>query len=249
RILNGTLKEHRLLEPLSDKTAIKAYLKGRNLLKEGDLEGAKDFLTRSLNKFPRNAKALERRGLVHYEEGNKAEALADYARSLEVDAKRPDAYIGRARILMEEENWADALLDLTEAMKRSMPHHEAYLEALHRKGACLVELEEYEQALKSFDFFLSRPLQEDHPQYLFRQQVAYDKGRALAAKGDLKAAITSFDDAFKMPARDGKPDIAEILLHRGMAFQQSGQAGFIEDWTQAADHGSKRAAELLAEVG
>lgn len=249
RILNGTLQEHRMLEPLSDKTAVKAYLKGRDLLVAGDLDAAKDFLTRSLDRFPRHAKALERRGLVSYQQGDKAGALADYAKSLEVDNKRPEAYIGRARILIEEEKWADALLDLTEAMKRSMPHHEAYLEALHRKGACLIELEEYDQALKSFDFFLSRPLLEDHPQYLFRQQVAYDKGRALAAKGNLKAAIASFNEALDMPARDGKPDIAEILLQRGLASQQNGQSGFIEDWTQAADHGSTRAAELLAEVG
>ena len=156
--------------------------------------------------------------------------------------------MGRARILIDDKNWEDALLDLTQAMKRSMPHHHAYLEALHRKGSCLVELGEYEQAMKSFDFFLKRPLLSDHPQFLFRRQVAFDKGRALVAKGDFKAAIVSFDDALNMPSRNGKPDLGEILLHRGLASQQNGQAGFIEDWKQAADHGSTRAAELLAEV-
>jgi tetratricopeptide (TPR) repeat protein len=249
RILEGTLKEHVMLEPRSDKTVVKAYLKGSDLLAKGELEGAKEALTRSIARFPRNAKALERRGYIYYEQGDKKAALADYAASLEVDAKRPEAYIGRARILIEDKKWEEALLDLTEAMKRSMPHHDAYLEALHRKGACYIELKEYDKAIKSFDFFLSRPLLTDHPQFLFRRQVTFDKGRALAAKGDLKAAITKFDEALNMPARNGKPDVGEILLHRGLAFQQSGQSGFIEDWTQAADHGSTRAAELLAEVG
>lgn len=248
RILEGTLKEHQLLEPQSDKRIVKAYQKGRELLANNKFDEARAALTDAIDQFPRHAKALERRGYAHYEQKNKEAALADYAASLAVDSKRPDAYIGRGRILMDEEKWADALLDFTEAMKRSMPHHHAYLEALHRKGACLTEMGEYEQAVKSFDFFLGRPLLEDHPQFLFRRRVAFDKGRALAAKGDLKAAIVSFDAALEMPGRDGKPDKGEILLHRGLAAKQNGQAGFIDDWTQAADHGSKRAAELLAEV-
>jgi len=249
RILDGELQEHQLLEPNNDKTTVQAYFEGRSLINEEKWEEAKKALTKAISRFPRHAKALERRGYIHFEQGNTEAALADYAASLAVDSKRPEAYLGRALIGLSEEKWKDALDDLETCMKRSMPHHDVYLEALHRKGKCFMELGEYQKAIAAFNFFLTRPLLKDHPQYLFRRQVAFDKGRALAANRQLKEAITCFDEALNMPARNGKPDMAEILLHRGLAFQKNGQTGFLEDWKEAADQGSTRAAELLAEVG
>lgn len=248
KILDGTLQEYVCLEPESDKSTVQSFRKGRELIHEGKLDEAKVLLTKAVDRFPRHAQALERRGFVHYTQGDTEAALADYAASIEIDAKRPDAYLGRARILIKQENWAEAVEDLTMSMKRSMPHHNVYLEALHRKAKCLMELGQYDKAIPLFNFFLSRPLQSDHPQFEFRRQVAFDKGRTLAADGKLEDAIKMFDEALNMPTHNGKPSVGEILLHRGLAFQQSGQSGFIEDWQKAADQGSERAAELLAEA-
>lgn len=249
KILDGTLQEYVCLEPDSDKSTVQSFRKGRELIDAGELDEAKKFLTKAVDRFPRHAQALERRGFVHFIEGNTEAALADYAASIEIDSKRADAYLGRARILIDQEDWPAAVDDLTSAMKHSMPHHNVYLEALHRKGMCLAELGQYDKAMPLFNFFLSRPLQSDHPQFEFRRQVAFDKGRALAAAGKLEEAIKMFDEALNMPARAGKPEMGEILLHRGLAFQQNGQSGFLEDWKKAADEGSERAAELLAEAG
>lgn len=248
KVFDGTLQEHVCLEPDSDKSTVQSFRRGRQLIDDGKLEEAKKLLTKAVDRFPRHAQALERRGFIHYTQGDTEAAISDYAASIEVDSKRPDAYLGRARILIKQEEWTLAMEDLTLSMKHSMPHHNVYLEALHRKAKCLLELGQYDKAIPLFNFFLSRPLQEDHPQYVFRRQVAFDKGRTLAAAGKLEDAINMFDEALKMPANDGKPETGEILLHRGLAFQQSGQSGFIEDWKKAADEGSERAAELLAEV-
>ena len=248
KILDGTLQEYVCLEPESDKSTVQSFRKGRALIGEGKLDEAKVLLTKAVDRFPRHAQALERRGFIHYTQGDTAAALADYATSIEIDAKRPDAYLGRARILIKQEAWASAVEDLTLSMKRSMPHHNVYLEALHRKAKCLMELGQYDKAIPLFNFFLSRPLQSDHPQFEFRRQVAFDKGRTLAADGKLEDAIKMFDEALNMPMHNGRPSMGEILLHRGLAFQQSGQSGFIEDWQKAADQGSERAAELLAEA-
>ncbi|MEM1214428.1 MAG: tetratricopeptide repeat protein [Bacteroidota bacterium] len=248
RIKEGELQEHQILEPTSDKTVVQAYLKGRRHLEAGELEEAKAAYTKAIDRFPRHALALERRGFVNYTQGNNEAALADYAASIAVDSKRPEAYLGRARMEILAEDWAAALEDLTQAMKRSMPHHHVYLEALHRKGKVQMEMGAYKSAIAGFNFFLKRPLLVDHPQYLFRRQVAFDRGLALAASGNLKEAIESFDLALEMPTRDDKPHSATILLHRGLAVQQSGQKGFIENWRAAAEQGSKKAAQLLEEV-
>lgn len=248
KVHDRELKEHQFLEPNSDKTTIRAYQRGRAALIAGNIEEARTDLSLAIKRFERHALALERRGYSYYIEGNHETALVDYNASIEADPKRPEAYLGRARISLDNKDWATAVTDLEQAMKRSMPHHEAYLEALHRKGKCLAELGQYDKALQALNFFLTRPLLKDHPQYAFRRQVAFDKGRVLAANEQPKDAIKSFDEALNMPSRNGKPSNAEILLHRGLAFQQSGQSGYKEDWTKAAAEGSEKAAELLASV-
>jgi tetratricopeptide (TPR) repeat protein len=248
RVLDRELKEYHVVEPDSDKTTVKAFQEGRDLVVDGKLDGAIEKLSLAIKRFPRHAQALERRGFVKYLQGDTEAAMADYATSIAADPKRPDGYLGRARVYINQENWKDALSDLTLSMKHSMPHHNVYLEALHRKGKVLMEMDKHEEAIKSFNFFLTRPLLESHPQFIFRRQVAFDKARALSASEKHTDAVKCFDEAIDMPPRDGQPLQAEILLHRGIAVQKSGKKGFKENWKQAADAGSKRAAELLAGV-
>jgi tetratricopeptide (TPR) repeat protein len=249
KVLDGELQDYQCIEPNSDKTTVQAFREGRDLLVDGKLDAAKEKLSLAIKRFPRHAQALERRGFIYYLQGDTAKAMADYAASMTADSKRPDAYLGRAKIYIDQENWSAALDDLTQSMKHSMPHHNVYLEALHRKGRCQMEMGENSKAIASFNFFLTRPLLEDHPQFIFRRQVTFDKGRALSADGKMDEAIKCFDEALSLPTRDGNNLLqAEILLHRGIAMQKSGKKGFKENWKQAANEGSKRAAELLAEV-
>lgn len=241
----GTLQNYQRVEPRGDKTIIKAYMKGRQLLGENKYLEAQESFTSAIQKFDRHAMAMECRAYTHYALGDIDTALVDYAASIAIDNKRPEAYLGRAIILMERQKWTEAIGDLLTVMKRSMPHHDVYLEALHRKGQCQMEIGEFDDAIASFNFFLSRPLLEDHPQFPFRRQVSFDKGKALAAKAGHKEAIACFNTALELVGKNDLPTKAEILLHRGLATQQNGQKGFLKDWKEAASEGSKRAAELL----
>ena len=249
KIKEGKLQSYQRVEPRSDKSTIKLYQQGRCFLKEKKYDEAREKFTLAIEKFPRHAMAMEARAFTHWAQGNNTDALIDYAASIAIDNKRPEAFLGRAVISMGDKQWNEAIDDLTTTMKRSMPHHDVYLEALHRKGKCLMEIGAFDQAIASFNFFLSRPLLEDHPQFPFRRQVSFDKGRALAANGKNKEAIICFNEALEMVSKNGEPGKAEILLFRGLASQQDGQSGFIKDWKEAASEGSKRAAELLAEAG
>jgi len=211
KIKEGKLQSYERVEPKSDKSIIKYYQAGRRLLKEKKYSEAREKFTLAVNKFPRHAMAMEARAFTHWAEGNNADALIDYAASISIDDKRPEAFLGRGIISMENEDWAQAVDDFTIAMKRSMPHHDVYLEALHRKGKCLMKLDEHDKAIAAFNFFLGRPLLKDHPQFPFRRQVAFDKGKSLAALGKGKEAKACFDEALKMPTKDGAPTEDEIL--------------------------------------
>lgn len=246
KVKEGKLQIYERVEPRSEKSTTQAYLRGRKHLKNKEYQQAQDEFTTAIDKFDRHAMAMECRAFTHYALGDTDKALADYAASIAIDSKRPEAYLGRATIAMSKKEWKEAVVDLTLTMKRSMPHHDVYLEALHRKGKCLMELGEFDDAIKDFNFFLSRPLLKDHPQYPFRRQVSFDKGKALAAQTDFKEAINFFNDALELPGKDNKPVSSEILLHRGLAKQKIGKKAFLDDWKEAADQGSKRAAELLA---
>lgn len=248
KIQDGHLCEHFYMEPYSEKTAVVAYKNGLECLKQGDENAAIEFLTKAINKFGRHAKAYERRGFAYSLLNKEEDALADFAKSIEIDPKRPEAYLSRAIVAMKEEDWAKAIEDLNISMKRSIPHQSVNLHARQLKGDCLVGLGKYEEAVKEYNFVVNRKMTKEHPQSRYLRQIAFSMGKALAASQNLTAAIEAFDKALNTPSPDNQPELGEILLHRGLAFQQSGQSGFIEDWQQAADYGSEKAAELLAGV-
>lgn len=248
KIQDGHLCEHSYMEPDSEKTAVVAYKKGLESLKQGDEKAAIESFTKAIKKFGRHAKAYERRGFCYSLLGQEEKALEDFAVSLKIDPKRPEAYLSRAIVAMKKEDWASAIEDLNISMKRSIPHQSVNLHARQLKGDCLVGLGKYKEAVKEYNFVVNRKLTEDHPQSRYLRQIAFSMGKALAADQNLTAAIEAFDQALNTPSPDDQPELGEILLHRGLAFQQSGQSGFIEDWQQAADYGSEKAAELLAEV-
>lgn len=249
KIEPGKLNNHLLLEPKSDKTAVQAYQEGSRLLEDsGRAEEARASLSRAIQKFARHAKALERRGYANVLLGDTEAARRDYEESLHVDDKRPEAYLGLAKLAMQAEEWEKAIVHLQKVAKHAIPHQPIYWSARCLQAECKVELGQYEAAAKDYQLFLKRSLPTGHPMANDKRRAAYRMGRALAAAGLLEKAISAFDQARELPAADGQPTEGEILLHRGLAIQQTGQAGFMEDWKKAADQGSERAAELLASV-
>ncbi|MFK7978371.1 MAG: hypothetical protein AB8G86_00190, partial [Saprospiraceae bacterium] len=60
-IENGKIKEHVIIEPHSDKMAVKAFRKGRQLVQEeGKEKEAMDALNTAISKYERHAQAYER---------------------------------------------------------------------------------------------------------------------------------------------------------------------------------------------
>jgi tetratricopeptide (TPR) repeat protein len=242
----GKVINHKVVEPKSDKAAVQAFLTGRKLVKEAGRETeAKKALSQAIEKFERHAKAYERRGFVNFQLKNYSDALYDYNKSIDINPGNPDAYLGRAFIYIHQNDLDKAIDDLNQAIKRSIPLQPIYWKARRIKGELHLRKEDYKAAILEFKLFTARKFLSTDSNYEWRKYAFFNYGKALLAAGAYKEAVNAFNEASKLESGAEDCSDAELLLHRGMALQKAGQAGYLKDWKAAADQGSKRAAELL----
>lgn len=242
----GKVINHKVVEPRSDKAAVQAFLTGRKLVKEAGRETeAKKALSQAIEKFERHAKAYERRGFVNFQLKNYTDALYDYNKSIDINPGNPDAFLGRAFVYIQQNELNKAIDDLAMAIKRSIPLQPVYWKARRLKGELHLKMDDYKAAILEFKLFTTRKFLATDSNYKWRKHAFFNYGKALLANGAYKEAVAAFNEASKLESGADDFTNAELLLHRGMALQKAGQAGYLKDWKAAADQGSKRAAELL----
>lgn len=242
----GKVISYRHIEPRGDKAAVQAFLRGRELVKEsGREEEAMKALSRAIEKFARHAKAYERRGFVNYQLRNYKDAIYDYSKSIDINPDAAEPYLGRAIVKMAMEDFKGAAQDLQSAIKGSIPLQSLYWQARRLKADCHLKLEEYEKAAAELKFFTGREFGPDDPNYRWRRRALFNYGWALLESGKYADSIKAFDDALKIDGPADELSEAEFLLYRGIALKKAGKLGFRKDWEEAANRGSKRAAELL----
>ncbi len=245
----GKVIDHRHVEPKGDKAAVQAFLRGRELIKEsGREQEAMKALSRAIDKFARHAKAYERRGFVNYQLHNFQDALYDYSKSIDINPDAAEPYLGRAAVKITLEDYEDAVQDLASAIKGSIPLQPMYWQARRMKADCHFKLDEYDKAATELKFFTRREFSPDDPNYRWRKRAFFNYGRALMETGKYADAIAAFDNSLSIEGVDDDIQDAEPLLYRGIALKKAGKAGFRKDWEEAANRGSKRAAELLEQV-
>jgi len=249
RVDQGKVLDHKIVEPEGDKTAIQAFRQGRQLIKEeGKETEAKAALNRAIEKFERHALAYERRGFVNFQLQNFQDALYDYTKSIDINPKNAEPYLGRAFVHIHREEWEKAIADLEVAIKQSIPLQPMYWKARRLKGECHLHLEQYEKAAFEYKLVARRKFEADNPNYKWRKQAWYNYGVALLKTENFAEALKAFDAAKAID--DGKMNFteAELLLNHGLALQKVGKQGFKQDWKAAAKMGSTRAAKLLEEI-
>lgn len=250
RVDNGKVLQHNDIEPKSDKAAVQAFLMGRELIKESGKETeAKAALSRAIEKFERHALAYERRGYVNFQLCNLEDAMYDYSKSIDINPGIAAPYYGRAFVRMAQEEFAGAVTDFEKAIKKSLPLQPIYWRARRTKGDCHLKMEEYDKALFEYRLFLKRGFAEDHPNFKWLKRTHFNLGKALIATGAFDEAVEAFNNAMAFEGEGNEPVAkADQLFYRGLAMKKAGQEAFVQDLTQAANLGSKRAADLLAEV-
>ena len=246
-IEDGKVINQAHIEPQSDKTAVVAYLKGRELVSEdGKEEEAKKALSKAIEKFERHALAYERRGYVNFKLENFADAMYDYNKSIGINPKKAEPYFGRAFVKITLDDLEGAILDFELAAKNSIPLQNIYWKSRRLKAECLMKLEKHELAIKELKLFVNRKFASDNPNFAWRRKAYFDLGRAYYNCEDNKNAVDAFNKALEIEAAKlAKVNEAELLLCRGLALQKAGLEGYANDWEQAANKGSERAAKLL----
>ncbi|MEN0003206.1 MAG: tetratricopeptide repeat protein [Bacteroidota bacterium] len=246
---SGKVLKHSHIEPDSDKVAVQSYLKGRQLIKESGKETeAKAALSRAIEKFERHALAYERRGHVNFLLKNYEDAMYDFSKCIDINPRNEDAYLGRAFVHIFNKNFEQAIPDLGHTIKQSIPLQPIYWKARRVKAECHIKLEQWADAVKELKFYTRKQFQEENPNWKWHKKAYYDYGIALIGTKAYKEAIEAFNEALEAPEGSGTVQASDIYLQRGIALKEGGKDGFVKDWKTAADKGSKKAVELLAEV-
>lgn len=246
---NGKILKHKVIEPNSDKVAVQAFIQGRELIQESGKENeAKEALSRAIEKFERHALAYERRGYVNYTLRNFKDAIYDYTKSIDINPSKADPYLGRAYVKIIQEDFVAAIADLEMAIKRSIPLQPIYWQARRVKADCHIKLKQYKPASLDLKLFSNRRFTSDNPNYKYRRKVLFTYGKTLMQLEAYGEAQAAFDQALTIPEGKEKVTDAELFLNRGLALKHLGKSGFVKDWKEAANQGSKRAAKLLEDI-
>jgi tetratricopeptide (TPR) repeat protein len=249
-ISEGTLVEHRTIEPSGDKTATQAFLQGRKLIKEkGMEEEAMGALSRAIEKFERHALAYERRGYVNLRLQNLEDALYDFSKSIDLHPNNPDAFWGRANVKLRKKDLKGAIADLEKAISTSIPHQPVFWSARRLKGECHMLLGDFLKAIVELKLVAARRFGANDPNAKWQKNALFNYGRCLMENGDYKEAIVQFNKMFDTPSSLIEvPPLADQLFYRGLARKKAGENDFINDLREAKEHGSEKASSLLETI-
>lgn len=251
RLNAGTIMDHQVLEPHSDRTTVQLFNKGRQLVNQAEKEQeALAMMTRVVGRFARHAQAYERRGFVNYRLGNIDDALYDYDKSLKINPSMPESHYGRGLAYASKEDWAKAAEDFDLVTKNSIPHQAIYWMAQVALGDSYLKMGRPADALRVYNMFSKR-----------KQKIAsldrYDRrvnstfGKLLAKSGRHNDAVIAFQRALGAEADVKAPKEFEIRYHLGLTFQALGKVNPAIEQLEIAAKDIPEAAEALekARVG
>jgi len=248
QIDEGRIMHYAIIEPDSDKVAVRSFLKGRKLVKQiGKEDEAIQALTKAIEKYNRHAQAYERRAKVNFLLKKYHDAKRDYTKCINIDPTIPTSYYGRAKVHLLEENYQLAIDDLTMATKYSIALQTVYWKAKRIKADCHMKLKQWEKAAFDLKFFSKRKFVPDDPNYQWKRWAHYQYGRVLIETEEYKEALIALNMALKIEGGSGNIQNKEILRLRGIAKKKAGKTGYLKDIKQAAKLGDLQAKSLLKE--
>lgn len=222
---NGEVLRAKFIEPMTEKAAVQAFLKGRELMKQqGQEQEAIGSLNEAITKYERHAAAYERRGYINYRLRNYPDALYDYSKSIAFNPACAEAFLGRAVVHIAQDNPAAALPDLEKALNFSVPLQPIFWIARRLKGDCHLDMEQYEAAVAEYQFFLKRNFTTGDVNYNRRRRVAYYLGKALLALRKNKEAAQALETALKIDTPDSAATETDIQNWLQEARQRSSTA-------------------------
>lgn len=242
----GQILQYHHIEPVSEKAAIQAFIRGRSLSKQKGSEAeAIAALSDAIEKYDKHAQAYERRGYVNVRLGNTKDAMYDFTKSIKLDEGNANAYCGRARIYLQDKKFPEAIQDLIQATSRSLALQPIYWTATRMRGECYLQLKNYDKAIFDLKLFCNRTFQIDDPNFKWKKYGAFLYAQALYGGKDYATAL---EVLLKLPGFEEPQNPIEendywILLAKTK--KEMGKSGHLADLKTAIDKGSELAAELL----
>ena len=238
----GKILHHNVVEPKSDKMAVQAYLKGKDLItQEGKEVEAKEALNQAIAKYEKHAQAYERRGFVNHILKNPEDAMYDFSKSIDIAPSNPEPYFGRARVYIAREDYSSAIQDFDQAIKKSIPLQPIYWKSRRLKAECHLKLNDIKGALNDFKFYSLRKFKEDDPNKKWVRYMTFQYGKVLLEMKEYAQAVDVFTKALELEEENGKAPDSEIYMYRGDARKKAGKTGFLKDWQESVKLGCKEA--------
>ena len=243
----GKVMHYNLMEPESDKAAVRSFLKGRSLVKEdGKEEEAIAALSKAIEKYDRHAQAYERRAKVVFRMQNYHDAKRDYTKCINLDSTIPTAYYGRAKVHMIEESWKLAIDDFNQALKRSVALQPVYWKSRRHKATCHMKLKQSKEALFDLKLYSNRNFSKEDVNYNYKGWSLLNYAKLLEESEEYKDAIANLDKALLIVDDNQRGvNAGEILRQRSIIKKKAGKSGHVKDLKAAAEAGDKIAKKML----
>lgn len=250
RLSAGTIMNHHVLEPKSERTTVQLFNKGRELVNQDKKEDeALAMMTKVVGRFARHAQAYERRGFVNYRLGNDKDALYDYNKSLNINPSMPESHYGRGLVFARSGNWEEAAADFEAVTKNSIPHQAIYWMAQVALGDSYLKLNQPADALRVYNMFTKRK-QRIASLDRYNRRVNNTFGKLMTQSGRFNDAFTAFEQALESEADAKAPSESDIRYNYGVALQAAGKTDqAIKQFKQAKDHPEAAKALEAASVG
>lgn len=247
-VQDGNILIYKHLEPISDKVAVKEFIKGRELAdQEGKEQEAIDALTKAIEKYDNHAMAYERRAKVNFILKKYHDAKRDYGKSIQFDATNPYPYSGRADVHIIEENWQEGIDDLELAIKLSVALQPVYWKSRRVKALCHMKLQQFEKAEFDLRLFTNRAFKEGDANIEWVPFAQYNYGLVLNELEKHDEALEAFSKAGESIEKLQGVELATLLRHTAIAKKKAGKNGFIKDLKEAIKLGDPLSEALLKE--
>lgn len=248
RLSAGSILDHHVLEPNSDRTTVQLFNRGRQLVNQEDKEEeALNMMTKVVGRFARHAQAYERRGYVNLRLGNTKDAIYDYDKSLKINPSMPESHYGRGLAYAKLKDWEKAATDFDAVTKNSIPHQAVYWMAQVALGDTCLHLGRPADALRVYNMFTKRK-QRIASLDRYDRRVNYTFGKLLSKSARYHDAVAAFERGLASEADKKAPTEAEIRYQLGLTLQAAGKIdAAVEQFSLAAKE-IPAAEEALATV-
>ncbi len=176
----------------------KQQVKARNLLAQGDLQGAQALYREIMEKRPKNPEALSHMGMILQKQGRAQEALGYLEKAIKAGGGDAIQYTNLGIV----QNSLGRTEEAIESYRQALKHDPKDLHALNNLGGLCASRRDYEAAVEQFR--QADTVQPNHP------VILNNLGSALRGLGEMENALQRYRQAIAL-----QPRYAEAYANAG----------------------------------